>query len=323
MYFRFYPLLVATRINSFFINLTCLIYILIDFGLNVYKYGECEGISSEFAYVEKSEAEKYVGYFIAYKIMFALPFSVFSSFILVKQLYKTFIIIMDFIFKRFNHYYSVILKRKSKDSFCCTICNVDDDNEIFYSQYDLNYVLRLINKKNYETKSMEKIKKSVIKNLEAKYKYSEIVEINQPKKLIGLFKRFIYDWKDHFRFSSRFVNSVVVAFVTLYYFFIIIAYSAARLTSTAFDTINEFIMGLDETGVQNKYYLKFKEIKDGIPPIFIVPIFVALFICLFQLFLLIRETKAYLLDLYKGKCDFVTKNISNQAIAGSSFSFGG
>ncbi len=230
---------------------------------------------------------------------------------------------MDYIFKRFNHYYSAILKRRSKDSFCCTICNIDDDNEVFYSQYDLNYVFRLVNKKSYETNSIEKIDKNLIKNLEAKYKYSEIVEINRPKKLMSLFKRLIYDWKDHFRFSSRFVNSVVVAFVTLYYFFIITAYNAVNLTTTANDMVNDFVIGIDELGVKNKYYLKFKEIKDGLPPIFIVPIFVSLFICLFQLFLLIRETKTYLLDLYKGKCDFVSKNISNQAIAGSSFSFGG
>ncbi len=215
------------------------------------------------------------------------------------------------------------MKRKSKDSFCCIICNVDDENEVFYSQYDLNYVLRLVNKKNYETETTDKIKKSLIKNLENKYKFSEIVEISKPKKFMSLFKRFIYDWKDDFRFSSRFINSVVVAFVTLYYFFIVIAYQSATLTGTITETINENLIQIDQIAGENKYYLKFKEIKDGLPPIFIVPIFVSLFICLIQLFLLIRETKTYLLELYKGKCSFINKNISNQAIAGSSFSFGG
>ncbi len=37
-----------------------------------------------------------------------------------------------------------ILKSKQRDNFCCLLANVDDENEILHSVYDLNYVIRLL-----------------------------------------------------------------------------------------------------------------------------------------------------------------------------------
>jgi hypothetical protein len=59
--------------------------------------------------------------------------------------------------------------------------------------------------------------------------------------------------------------------------------------------------------------------------VFFAPLFVALFISLFQVFLLVKETRQHLIEMYKGKCEFVKKltNLDKGFIASSSFHFGG
>ena len=57
----------------------------------------------------------------------------------------------------------------------------------------------------------------------------------------------------------------------------------------------------------------------------ILPVFISFIICLIQLFLIAKDCKTHLLELYKGECEFIkkAKNLENSKIAGSSFHFGG
>lgn len=57
----------------------------------------------------------------------------------------------------------------------------------------------------------------------------------------------------------------------------------------------------------------------------IVPLFGSALVCVLQVFFLIRETKDNLIEMYKGKCEFVKKasSLGKNSIASSSFHFGG
>jgi hypothetical protein len=218
-------MLVATRANSFFVNLTSTIYILLDFGLNIYKYGECDNdlfvTTTGANRVEAMEnSKKKIGYYIAFKILWVVPVSIFYSFIVIKQIYTTFIIFVDFLFRQSDYFYRHLLREKSRDTLFCSICNVDDENEIIYTQCDFNYVLELVNRKEKsqeDLKSVSSIEKKADKSQKPpkiereerlRYKHSEIVEKKRSPGTFGkLFRRFVYDWQENFKFSSRYATT--------------------------------------------------------------------------------------------------------------------
>jgi hypothetical protein len=179
-------------------------------------------------------------------------------------------------------------------------------------------------------------------------------------------KNKLYDFNDKcFRFTSRFISTIVVGLVALYYFFLLLFYSIginmSYLLSVVPDDLNSQVLMLEnllnnnETGLVNigeilcnineaicieslqemggSIRLPFVhkainilfDIKSSLMAVALVPIFIALLICLVQVFLLVRETKTCLNELYKGKCDYVSKaeKLSNASIAASSFHFGG
>ena len=274
---RYYPLLVANRVNSFLVNFTSVLSILIDFLVNIYKYGQCQSISNED--VDIRQAKHYIIYFIIYKLLFALPFTIISSFLLIEQIYKTIFSIIDYV--KFRN-----ISSSQTDSFCCKLFDLKDDNEIFYSEYDLNYVSCLLSNKK---------------------------ESNDKKFL----NKYIYDWDQNFKFTSRFLNTITVAIITLYYFVINFGYYFI-IYSTALINIIVNLVSLDE---KNK-----KNLANTLRSLLILPIFLSLIICLVQLFLLVRETRIYLIQLYKGKCEFLKyvdkKKMINEAVS-NHFSFGG
>ena len=67
------------------------------------------------------------------------------------------------------------------------------------------------------------------------------------------------------------------------------------------------------------------DLPGSINAVFIVPIFVSYIFCLFQIFLLVKETKKFLNQLQRGECDYIVKAkyIKNPKIASYSFHFGG
>ena len=70
-----------------------------------------------------------------------------------------------------------------------------NEEVIFYSKTDINYCANLINKKETVATHSNVFKR--------------------------LYNKYIYEWDENFRFSSRIVNAHIVAFFTLYYFLVI------------------------------------------------------------------------------------------------------
>jgi hypothetical protein len=274
---RYYPLLVANRVDSLLINFTSVLSILIDFLANIYKYGQCESISSEDVTIY--QVENYIVYYIIYKFLFALPFTIISSILLIEQIYKTICSVIDCI--KFRN-----ISSREDDSFCCKLFDLKDDNEFIYSEYDYKYVNSLLSNK-YQSNN-----KNII-------------------------KKYIYDWDTNFKFTSRFLNTITVAMITLYYFFINFGYYFI-IYSTALVNLIVNVLTSDEKDQKN--------LANTLRLISILPIFLSLIICIVQLFLLVRETRTYLIQLYKGKCEFLKfvnrKKMIDEAVS-NHFSFGG
>lgn len=139
---RYYPVLVAYRANSFMICMLTALYMWIDFIENIYQYGKCESISSETS-SGKEETRRRLWYFIAYKVLSSIPLSIFSSFIVINLTYKGMILLFDQLFRK--SYFKSRKNDTAKDTFCCSIFNVDDDHELLYCKHDVEYVYDLFN----------------------------------------------------------------------------------------------------------------------------------------------------------------------------------
>lgn len=101
---------------------------------NIYQYGKCDSISSESSN-SVEETSRRLGYYIAYKVLSAIPLSIFSSFIIITLTYKAAINFVDFFLRYRSPKTKTILKLKAYDTIFCLIANVDDDPEIFYSKF--------------------------------------------------------------------------------------------------------------------------------------------------------------------------------------------
>jgi hypothetical protein len=368
---RYYPILVAQRVNNIAINMSAAIYMAIDYAVNMYQFGKCDSISlqvidfSNLTEDDKDEIKRKLPYFISYKVASSIPLFIFSAFILVDLIYKSMINIFDFLIRFASYWTKSKLIERAKDSFFCLALNVDDEDELFYSNHDLNYVFELFNQNNKINKSdtdssfekiqntANKIASSITKASYAK-KYSRITKTKPT--LIYKIIRFIYPIDPHFRFTSKYLNTIVVALVALYYTFLYFAYTMSTLITQLvsilpaevnLDDLPEINIGeilcsfSAETCIEplslvgpikipvpnkfKKYFTIYPELKSSLNAIVIVPVFAALVVCLLQLLFLLKDTKTHLKQLYKGECEFVlkAKNLSNPSIASSSFHFGG
>ena len=130
-----------------------------------------------------------------------------------------------------------------------------------------------------------------------------------------------------FRFSSRFVNSMVVALVALYYVWLFWSYLILTLITAVSEAIPEqfdvsqgtinigkiacgiseltCVPALEEMGdipipLPKKIINFLPSARSSLNAIFIVPLFGALLICMLQLFLFVKDCKTHLSEMYKG-----------------------
>jgi hypothetical protein len=345
----------------------------VDFIENIYQYGKCESIGVESDGVDGPELTRRLWYFITYKVLSALPLTVFSSFILATLTYRTILNLIDFCFISRSATKKYKLLEESKDTFCCSLCNLHDENEILYCRHDLQHVLDLFEKKSGEDDEDEpgdaKSKEVLVKNDDIfgevaeferlrrnnAFKYIVIEKKRSESTFWRLFRRFVYDWDPNYKFSSRFVNTMVVGLVALYYFFLFITYLVS-ITITQYTDLINLVTGYLEVGsipinlrdiscmfgdqfcleylsilgtipitLPNKYYKVNFDLVGSILCVFIIPTIASLLFCLLHVGLLVRETKENIQLLRKGKCEFVrsAEFIGNAKIAASSFHFGG
>jgi hypothetical protein len=243
-----------------------------------------------------------------------------------------------------------MIKHGLGNSNRCSLCQVNDTYEVIYCHDDLKYVLDLFhNPENYKDKGKDvSVFNRVFNNkspqppqsVNNQQKYEPKVETKK-----SFFRKHIYDWNPNFKFTSRFISAHIVAFLALFHFSMFILYKLIyfsfflnRQTSFInFDNLANYTIA-DLTCSLGEEYC-FKEIKWPLPiptkydksfvpnttALLIIPFFGALVICHIHLLLGIRDTKKHLLEIFKGKCDFLPKKctLTNEYIAGSSFHYGG
>jgi hypothetical protein len=181
-------------------------------------------------------------------------------------------------------------------------------------------------------------------------KYSlESLKTTAKKK--GLVRKYIYDWQSDFRFSSRFVNTHVVAIITLYHFFVFVLYHLVDfsvlidnyLPDSAFNASDITLdfgsiacyFGQDFciSSLENLTFLSVSippgvkkygpELKHALKSALIVPACLAVVISMAQILFGIKDFRTHLIQLYKGKCDYLPKrtSLSNVVIAGNFTTF--
>ncbi len=261
-------------------------------------------------------------------MLFIVPFTIFSSFIFIDQFHKSIkIFTLYFKAKQQDDQQNELIKT-DHDSFCGRfLFNVDDETEIIFSQCDFDYVLNLANehKNNQKLITSNLAINQTSMNLKSivkydQYKYSKVVQIKHETKMNKLIKKYVYDWNENFRFTSRFINIISVATVTLYYFVLTLFYFYT-IYSEIF--INLYTLVLEQFYIL-QLILNSIIIIDYLRMVIMIPIFVAAFFSFTQLALLVIETKRYLMEMYKGKCEFITsKKMSKNKVGIMSLSFGG
>ena len=184
----------------------------------------------------------------------------------------------------------------------------------------------------------KKLKESPTKHETLQYKFRFVKVLSSETNRLSKFFETFYPWNSIFRFSSRFINAIVYTVVVLYYFVINFSYFIiVNLTyylqfmpetlEQGYINIGEIMCNLSSKLCYDifnninitvpKLVLQYLPSKTIIITIFSVSIIVALFICLTQLFLLIRETRYYVIKLQKGTCSFVdTKKKQNSGSIG-------
>jgi hypothetical protein len=340
--------LVAFRLDNFIITITACFYCWIDFINNTYQNSLCSGFYEEIRDETDKDVinRKYV-YFIIYKTFNSIPFSVFSSFIVISLSYRSIIDLVDYVL-RYKHRSIPYISRlfaKSKDSFCCDLFNIDDEHEIIYSQCDIDYVLNLLNSKGEKNSQ-----KTLVQAKEFNYVTLLIEKKNFMNKILSIIKKVI-KWDPNFRFSSRVINSFVVSFVSLYYVVLLITYNVsyyvnylAAFIPDSFDSskaeipVGDILCSFSsdiciDSAMNYTVHLPVPEkivqvlpwLRESVIWVFTAPLILSPILCLLQIYLLSSDIKTHLKQLYKGECDFVRKaeTIGNASIANASFHFGG
>ena len=345
-------MLVAFRVDHFVINITACIYAWLDFVNNIYQFSVCSGFYAEIKdeiksqTADKSEYKDRYVYFVIYKSFSSVPFAVFSSFIVISLTYRSIINLMDYMLRNIgNATLQAKLTKQSKDSFCCNFLNVNDEHEMIYSKCDIDYVIDLLSGQS------ELVAKKSFKKLK-KYTFSVAkVERKDFRAKVENILRKVLSWDNNFRFTSRYMNTLVVSLVVLYYFVLWITYTLAYwsvyLTTYLPDdldfTNSEISVGdifcsisddfcIEELAnftqklpVPDKIIQVLPWLRTSIIWVFAAPLIISPLICLLQVFLFSRDLKTHLKQLYKGDCDFVrsAEAIGNASIATASFHFGG
>jgi hypothetical protein len=254
-------------------------------------------------------------YYLVYKALMVLPTLFCASFIVTNLTYRA-------IYNSF--------KCTSSTAYTRRWFNVSDASQRLCCQNDIDYVLKLFNKSQNETEGNQQ---------------------SDMSKLSRFFRRYVYKWEPTFKFSSRFVSSQVVALITLYHVFIFFIYQfgvvAMRLdglipndVDLEYINIGSIVCGiLGKTicveGLENVIDFRVKTpqvlkefgegIKASLVNLLVIPVFLALLVCIVQYLLSIKECREHIMQVNRGKCIYITqrKNLSNGKIAAGSFHFGG
>ena len=222
----------------------------IDFAENIYQYGKCQTISSfsnrkndkidtvkrliekinvDFSFffdeLEEAKTQRELYLNMAYQVLTYIPVSIFMSFIVVSLTYRTMINLTDFLFRNSSSLTRNELLKTSEDSICCSICNTNDEHENIYSKYDIDYVLNMFDSPynyNYNSKN-EDIESVDLKHLNSNLKYCKLV--NNKASFVRKIANKFYEPDPFFRFTSRYVNAIMVTFIAFYYFVVKFAIS--------------------------------------------------------------------------------------------------
>lgn len=339
----------------------------IDFVENIFQYGKCQSITNELQ-SDKKQLKRELPYFMVYKVFSSIPLTVFSSFIVISLTYRTMINLIDFIYRNKSTITKEAILKANHDSAFCPICSVDDEHELIYSKFDLDYVLNIfeLNTNNKKSNDSNYIGAKGLKTLNENLQHCKIKRVKESK--IAKIRNVLYKPDPFFRFTSRYVNSIMVTIVALYYFVFYFGFVVITVVTGLTDVLRKFDDKLNQLQtllttsptikigdvceaisnelpfcVDSLYDIEIPipkvpaaattilqrlqniSIESSLEAIFIVPIFVALLICLLQLFLFVRESRLHMKQIQKGECQFVVdaKSLSNGSIASSSFHFGG
>ena len=304
-----------------------------DLANTIYIQGKCDSVT--YNGLDDDTIKQIVDYWIGYKVVNVIPTLFFSCYLAINLSYRSIVTLFE--------------KKHQK-------CMIDDDYEVFYSHSDILYVLDLLNNKQRKDENLKEFEKDlkvftkIFNNLyrpNASTVADESDEEEEMKKL-SFFKKHIYNWQDTFKFTSRFVNTHIVAYLALYHFsmFILfylvwlVLYLQQHLNYLNFDNLSNVTIGQLTCLLGPEFCLEGLDIPLPIPKtfvifgpsfipsinaLFIVPLFGALLICVFQIFFGIRDSKKHLIQIYKGKCTYLPpiRKLANATIAGSSFHYGG
>ena len=329
--------MVAFRAKSCIIYFLTSLYMWLDLIDSVYRQGICESIaiSSD----DDDDKRKYVGYWMAYKTINIIPTLFVASYITLDLSYRT---IVSFIGMM-----TACKNKKGEENMKCIICAVDDDYEIVYSHCDVMYVLDLLHNKDEEktegaknmkiftnifkkmshlnesTGKISEINTDILERQRSSGKNEETQKIAEKKKKDSKLKKIlrerVYDWNPYFKFSSRFINTQIVAYVTLFHFTLFILYELVYwdiffqsnlevfdLNNLANLTIADLLCAWgDELCIPELAWplpippkiVKFgKEFIPSLNALLLTPFFGALLICVVQVFIGMRDTKKF--DLF-------------------------
>jgi hypothetical protein len=176
-------MLVAFRLNHFVITCVACIYAWSDFINNIYQFSICNGFYRDIYKEDVDEVKRHWKYFFIYKSLSCVPFTVFSSFIVVSLTYRSIVEAFDYIFRKFHNKRQngpAMRKHfKNKDSFCCKLFDVDDEHEVIFYSYDIEYVLELLENNN----TNDSVMKKNFKRTKSKHDYCiEYVELKTLDK---------------------------------------------------------------------------------------------------------------------------------------------
>jgi hypothetical protein len=300
-----------------------------------------------------------IKYYLAYKVVLVIPTLFFDSFVVVHLTYRALHNSISYI-KRFSKN-----SRATLASACSSFLNIDVDDEAFYCQRDIDYVLNLLNRKPETESPTTALTTVVVENTEnndvrgGKLKTKKYVmnktshHSSAVKKQCSMFLHKLYKWQVNFKFSSRFVTSCVVALITLYHTFVFIIYEIIDFTLLidnylpdssfaqqyisvdlgalpcflGYDFCVNDLQNLTTFNILIPEHLRTAtlQVKQALAPGLIVPVCVALVICLIQFLLGVKDFQNHLSKMYKGKCSYVSerRKLTNPSIAGWAFHFGG
>ena len=326
-------------------------YIMLDFIYNIYDYGICDDLRAENTYLSLKELQRRLPYFIAYKVISSVPLCFLSAYIAISFIYRTFDCYCQLKSKKLTAESRKFLEFENRDNCFCTFCNVKDDNEVIFSKCDLMYVIDLLKPTQIEGSSANKdirtLDKKDLKNMNDASYFK--VKPKHESKVATLFRRYVYDWNPNFRFTSRFINTMVVAFLALFFFFMNILYTLTmfvtylapkqlsslvnvdnstlnigKILSSLFIDDDEYAINFS-VKIPNQIAKFLPQFRSSLIALFVAPILGSMVICIIQFFLLIRESQIFMLEMYKGKCEFVKnkKSINNGSVFSNSFLFGG